>query len=315
MPIGSGLSSQVGIAQEVNYGAFVAPARFLEFLTEGITPDRPSLQTRGLGDQFVRTTRRRAYIKNYNGQIEVDFMASGMGILLKNMLGTIVTAGAAAPFTHTATPDGVGLQGSSLTVQVGKPQTNGVVVPFNYTGGKIHTWMLDQQMDQNLKLRLTFDFTNINDVASALAVASYPAANAPLAFLDAAISLDGVSANLRTVQITGTRAMAMDRRYLGNQKSQPIANGEHAVTGQLDKEFEDMTVYNKFISGAIAALTMTHTNGTSILTTTIPAIEYTGANPAIAGSDLVRQTIPFKALLTPGSPLITLAYQTADSAP
>jgi len=315
MPFGSGLSSQVGLAQEGAgaYGAFVAPTRFLEFLTEGIAPDRPSLTTRGLGDQFVRTTRRRAYIKTYGGQIEVDFMASGMGILLKNMLGTIVTAGT-GPYTHTATPDGVGLQGSSLTVQVGKPQNNGVVVPFNYTGGKIHTWMLDQQMDQNLKLRMTFDFTNINDVASALAVASYPAANAPLAFLDAAVTLDGVSSNLRTVQITGTRAMALDRRYLGNQKLQPIANGEHAVTGQLDKEFEDMTVYNKFISGAVASLVMTHTNGASILTTTIPAIEYTGANPAIAGSDIVRQTIPFKALLG-AQPLITFAYQTGDSLP
>lgn len=314
MPIGSGLSSQVGLAQEVSYAAFVAPSRFLEFLTEGIAPDRPALETRGLGDQFVRTTRRRAYIKSFGGQIEVDFMASGMGILLKNMLGTIVTAGT-GPYTHTATPDGVGLQGLSLTVQVGKPQTNGVVVPFNYTGGKIHAWTLNQQMDQNLKLTLTFDFSNINDVASALAVASYPAANAPLAFLDAAVTLDGVSSNLRTVQVTGTRAMAMDRRYLGNQNLQPIANGEFAVTGQLDKEFEDMTVYNKFISGAVAALVMTHTNGASILTTTIPAIEYTGANPAIAGSDIVRQTIPFKALLTPGSPLITMAYQTTDTLP
>lgn len=314
MPIGSGLSSQVGLAQETAYGLFAAPSRFLEFLTEGITPDRPSLETRGIGDQFVRTSRRRAYIKSFGGQIEVDFMSSGMGILLKNMLGSIVTTGA-GPYTHTATPDAVGLQGLSLTVQVGKPQTSGLVVPFNYTGGKIHTWTLDQKLDQNLKLRFTPDFSNVGDLASALATASYPAVNSPLAFLDAVVLLDGVSGNVSECMVTGTRAMAMDRRYLGNQKLEPIANGEHAITGQISKEFEDTAIYGKFISGAIASLTMTHTYGAIVLVTTIPAIEYTGANPAISGSDLVRQTIPFKALKNATQPIITLALTCTDATP
>ncbi len=314
MPLGSGLSSQVGIAQEGAYGVFTTPTRFLEFLTEGIAPDRPSLETRGIGDQFVRTSRRRAYIKSFGGQVEVDFMSSGMGILLKNMLGSIATTGT-GPYTHTATPDAVGLQGLSMTVQVGKPQTMGVVVPFNYLGGKVHAWQLDQKIDQNLKLRLTYDFTNIGDLTSALAVASYPAVNSPLAFLDAVVTLDGVSGNVSECMVGGARAMAMDRRYLGNQKLEPIANGEYAVTGQISKEFEDTAIYGKFISGAVAALTMTHTFGATVLTTTIPAIEYTGANPAISGSDIVRQTIPFKALKNATQPIITLALTCADATP
>lgn len=322
--LGTGLGATVGIAQESAYGIFTTPTRFLEFLTEGIVPDRPSLETRSLGDQFVRTGRRRAYIKTFGGQIEVDFMTQGMGILLLNALGAATTAqvGSTAEYTHTFVPDAVGLAGKSLTVQVGKPSVDGTVYPFNYLGGKLHAWSLNQALDQNLKLQMTFDFKNLSDISSALAAASYPADNTPLAFLDATVTIDGVGVCLKTVNIAGTRAMNMDRRCLGNNKREPLANGEFAITGQFDKEFEGTAEYVKFLSGAVAKLVMTHTYGQIATTgnpfklvTTIEALEYTGGNPTINGSEVLMQALPFKALLSAGHPLISFELHTSDVTP
>jgi len=306
MSTGTGLSAQIGIAREVNYGTFVTPATFLEFLSVGIAPDRPALETRGIGDQFVRASRRRAWLRKFAGPIELDFTQKGMELLLEMALGNVAVAGGVRTFT----PDTSGLAGKSLTVQVGKPISVApyTVVPFNYVGGKILEFTLNQQLDQNLKFTLTFDFKPTDDIASALAVASYPAQNAPLSFIDATVTIDGVGACVQQVSITSRRAMADDRRCLGNTKLEPLPNGEWLITGQLAKEFNETVTYEKFVNGTPASLTMTHAYGGATLVTTIPAIEYTGGNPEISGSDIVRQTLPFKALNNGTDPIITLAY-------
>jgi hypothetical protein len=308
MVVGSGLSLQVGIGREASYGAYQAPSVFLEILSEGIKAQREALETRGIGDQWVRTGRRRPWLRRFAGPIEMDFMSKGMELLLEMALGVV-----AGTTTLTFTPDTTGLAGKSLTVQVGKPEAAipTTVVPFNYLGGKITEFTLNQQLDQNLKFTPTFDFKPVDDIATALGTASYPASNAPLSFMDASVTLDTVAVCLQQVSITSKRAFADDRRCLGNTKLEPIPNGEWMITGQFQKEFTETAIYEKFISGALAALVMTHSYGGASLVTTIPALEYTGGDPEVNGSDLLRQTIPFKALYNGTNPIMTLAYTPA----
>lgn len=321
----TGLASQIGIAKETTWGTYVAPTTFLEFLSVGIKADVPKLLTRGIGNQFVKSGRARTYRKSIGGPLQLDFMNQGMGKLLLATLGTVVTAqvGATAEYTHTFTPDSVGLQGNSLTMQIGYPQTGSdTISAFSYTGGKITDFSFDSQVDQNLKFNTTWDFKNTEDLGQTLAVASYPANVTPLAFIDATLTVDGSSVSVRQAQVMGKRAMNLDRRFLGNAKKEALASGEFEITGQLDKEFEGTTEYTKFVNGTSASLTLTHAYGTIPTTAapyqlviTVPYLEYTGGEPIINGSDVVNQQLPWKAFDNGTDPIITVVFHTSDTAP
>jgi hypothetical protein len=321
----TGLASQVMIGEETTYGVYVAPTRALEFLSVGVKADVPKLITRGIGNQFVKSGRARTYRKSIGGPLSLDFMDQGMGLLLKHALGTVVTAqvGSTAEYTHTFTPDSVGLQGRSLTMQIGYPETGSDTIDaFSYTGGKIVDWTLTSQVDQNLKFDSTWDFKNTEDLAQTLATPSYPALLTPLAFIDATLTVDGSEVSVRQATVAGKRAMNLDRRFLGNAKKEPLANGEFEITGQLDKEFEGTAEYTKFVNGTSAALVLTHSYGTIptaaapfSLIITIPYLEYTGGDPAINGSDVVNQTLPWKAFDNGTDPIVSLEWHTSDLTP
>ena len=324
MPIGSGLSAQLGLALENVYGTGVTPTRFHEFNSADLKVEPGTLESRGSGQIVLRTGRSRRYARSAGGPIDLDFMNKGMGYLLKLMFGTSVVAqvGSTAEYTQTHTlPTSTGGAGVSATMQRGIPTVGGTVVPWTFTGCKMTQWELSNAVDGNLNLKATIDARPVSDHATSLAVASYPADLVPLAFLGAAVTLGGASADLRSISITHNRALATDRRFLGNSKKEPIANGEWQIGGTLDKEFEDTDLYDLFIAGTPAALVATWaygeigaTGNPYKLEITIPEIRYDGETPSVSGSDIVTQRVPFKALYNGTDPIITAVYHTDDTA-
>lgn len=321
MAIPSGLSSQIGVVGESVYGTFVTPTRFLEFLSESLTVDKQVLESRSIGSMFLKSGRARHYIKGGGGQIEIPFMNKGMGLLLKHALGgaAIAQVGATAQWLQTFTPAADGGAGDFLTVQKGLADTGGTVRPFNYVGSKVTVWELHQVIDANLLLRLTFDAKSVQ-TAGALATASYPADLTPLSFIDATLTIDDVAVCVREFTVTGTRAMNVDRRCLGNTKREPVANGEFTITGTILREFEGTEQYDAWIAGTPAALEVTYEYGDTGdgepfgLTITIPEVFYTGETPKANGSDITMQNLPFKALDNGTDPVITLLYSSTDVA-
>lgn len=323
MAVPSGLSNQIGIAEETVYGTYVAPTRFLEFISEGLTVEKRQLESRSTGSMFLKSGRVRHYIRGGGGQIELPFMNQGMGLLLKHALGAVATAhiGATAEYQHTFTPAADGGFGDFLTVQKGLADTGGTVRPFNYLGMKVTQWELQQAIDANLLFRLTFDGKTV-ETASALGVASYPAALTPLSFIDAVITIDTVETCIREFTLTGTRALDVARICLGNSKREPVANGEFVIGGTLGREFEGTAQYDDWIAGAEAALTATWQYGEVEpggapfgLTITIPSLFYTGETPQANGSEITLQNLPFKATDNGTDPVITLLYATTDLLP
>ena len=321
MAIPSGLSNQLGIAEEASYGTYQAPTRFFEFLSEGLQPDKRMLASRSAGDQFLRSGQHRHYIAGGGGPIELPFMNQGMGIWLKHMLGSIATAqvGATAEYTHTATPASDGGFGDYLTVQKGLAQTGGTVTPFNFLGSKITEWEFRQPLDDNLVLALTLDAKTV-ERTSALAAASYPASLVPLSFIDATLTIDGTETCVRELRVRGARAMNINRRCLGNSKREPIANGEFVIGGTLTREFEGTDQYDDWIAGTEAALVATWAYGEVEsggnpfkLVITLPAVVYTGEAPAANGSETVMQNLPSQAVYNGTDPIITIAYHTTDT--
>lgn len=320
MAIGSGISSQVGMAAETAYGTYVPPVKFMEFNSEGIVPEVNIRYTRGLGDRVQRSSRVRHLPRGAAGPIEVDVQNKGAGFLLSRCLGTVVSAqvGATTEYTHTITPDTAnGMTGMGTTVQVGRPSIDGVVRPFNYLGGKVTDWTLQCGINENLRLSTTFDFKG-REEASALAAASYPAGTTAFTDLDAAITVDGTALRIKSFSLTGANALDTGRWFQGNFKREPIANGELAITGELGAEFEDLAYYNRWLAGTTAALVVTYSYGIITgaapfkLVTTLPVVEFTGSAPTVGSSEVLQQSLPFKALSNGTDPLIRWVYHTTD---
>lgn len=325
MAIGSGLSAQLGTALESVYGTAVTPTLFIEYDTNTLKAEPGTLETLGSAQITLRSGRFRRYSKSAGGQVTLDFMQRSMGKILKQMFGTVsgpTQVGTTAEYTQTHTPDlTTGRAGISATWQAGMPQTDGTVKPFLYKGCKVTVWELKQDVDQNLKLSLTLDAVPIVDTTTALASASYAADLTPLAFIDATVTLGGSSVSLKSLTINHTAALATERRFLSNSKKEPLANGEWVFGGSLDKEFEDTDLYDAFIAGDTAALVATWAYGEIEaggnpfkLVVTIPEIRYDEGMPTLNGSDILTQTVPFKALNNGTDAIITADYNTDDTA-
>lgn len=325
MSIGSGIDAQIGIKAETVYGTPLTVDRFYEFESEGIEVDVGKVDAPLIGaGRFLRTDRVKTYIKGARGPIAWGAVRNkSFGLIFQHMLGqnTVAQVGGTAEYTHTCIPDALALQGKSLTVQVGRPDIGGTVRAFTFEGGKILDWELKCAIDEALKLTTNLDFENVL-TATALASATYPATQEMFIFTEGALTIGGVTTSVKAVTVKGNNALASERRFLGNTKKEPLANGIADVSGTLDCEFEDLTAYAAWVAGTQAQLVLTFTLATLIpttanpfkLTITLPAIEYTGETPKVGGPDVVMQGRPFRALYNGTNPVITALFNTSDTA-
>lgn len=325
MVIGSGLSAQMGMVAESTYGTFVAPTRFLEFVSEELKNNPGFVNTRSVGDQFQRSTRFRTFSKGAAGKIDFEVQNKGFGLLLQHALGSGSAAqvGGTTEYTHTLIPDvTTGGSGLMATVQIGRPDTGGTVRSFSYVGGKITEWTLKSELDKALMLSTVWDF-QAEDVGQTLATQTLPSGCTPLIFIDASMTIDAGAVSVKALEVTGRKALDVDRRFHGaiTTKAQPIANGEYEVTGTLTLEFTSLTEYNKFVAGTLSKLVATWSYGTITgaanpykLVLTIETLYYTGETPTVKDSGVLLLNLPFKAVYDGTNPLVKIVYSTSDTA-
>jgi hypothetical protein len=329
MATGTGIDSQLGVAEEVTYGTYVAPTLFYEFVSEKITLDLGKIYGKNVRSfRFQRSNRVRTYVKQAKGEVTFGVATTGFGLLFKHMFGAVSTTSPGAPKplekVHTFTPDPNGLKGKSLSWQVGRPEAlTGVVVPFSYPGGKINSWELSAKLDDILMLSLSNDFKT-EDTAQVLTAASYSASpGALLTFVDGSVTVGGSTYFVKGISVKGENNLAVDRRGLGNVKREPLASGELGITGSLDCEFEGLTNHTSLRNGTTAQLVLTFSYGEIDagqsnpfkIVVTIPLIEFTGDPPTVDGAGVVQFPLKFKGLYNGTNPLITLEYRTTDVTP
>lgn len=322
--IGTGLAAQLGVAEEVTYGTFVPPTRFYEFNSQSLVPavtvlERTAALGRGL---FAREDDPRTFINGGSGSLNVDVLTNGNGLLFEHMLGNndIVQVAATDEWVQTITPSTNGLRGKSLSIQAGVPTTDGPIQPFNFAGGKVSAWELACALDAILTLNLEFDFSQAFEMTTALGTPTYPAGAQPFIYIDGAVTIDGTSVIVNNATVNGANAMNTNRRGLGNQKREPLANARWEYGGTLSSEFENPDFLEAFIAGTKASLNLTFT-GPLIPTTPnnyrlnidIPVIRFTGEVPSVSGPDVVPQNLPFRAYKGV-DPIITIEYASDDIA-
>lgn len=319
-----GFLDQFGMATETDYGTVVTPSRFLEINTESLAAEKGLLSSIGSGrGRYARTDRRKHYIKGAAGPTEFDVMNKGFGLLFKHILGSAAVAqvGSTAEYTHTFTPDAVGLRGMFATLQKGKENTeDGTVEPFTYPGAKVTEWEFALDTDGVLKLTVTWA-AKTESTATALATASYASAADVWGFNEAVLLVGGTAVVVKSLTIHGSNALDLERRGINAvQRREPLSNGEWVIDGKLDGEFENMDAYDAYIAGDQSTLLLTFT-GDTIPTASnpfklifdIPAIEYQGSTPTGGGMELNRQDQSWVALKDASNPIITITQHTNET--
>jgi uncharacterized protein (DUF433 family) len=149
-------------------------------------------------------------------------------------------------------------------------------------------------------------------IGKALASASYPADLVPFWFTGGAVTIAGSAVDVASATISADLAKAVERRFLGRRGiKQAIDEGLWEVTGELEMEFESLTQWERFQDGTEFALVLSFTSGVDTATFTLN-IRYDGGTPMVEGTDIVPQTVAFKAVGDTDAEMITCVLVNAD---
>lgn len=340
MATGSGLDAQIGFGQEVTWGTAVTPTRFLEFNSESLKFDPTFLEPSALraGTKYKRAGRVVQSRTSVSGDFTVELNTLGMGMLVKNMLGSNVIAttlisGSAYKQIHTPGD----FRGKGLTVQVGRPEpASGTVQPFTYAGCKVSGWDFDMKDNDYATLKLTVDGKS-ETTATALATASFLSGGTAYNFSQASLKLGGTAATatgettitggvaastiITDFSLSGKVPMATDRFGLGNagQKAEQLENGIPTITGKLGAEFGKTEFYDVFRANTTFALQFDLTGpliaaGQNYLFSIIlPAVKLKGAAPVVSGPDIVQMSTDFEVYSDETNPVIQVKIVSTEA--
>ena len=330
MAIRSGLAAQLGLAESSTFGTYQTPTRFLEFNEESLEYQIERVESPGLraGNRVLRTDRYAPGQKRVEGSLTLEPATKGFGLVLKHALGaTSITtpSGATNARLHAHTLGDI--YGTSLTVQVGRPDVSGTVQPFSYLGCRVDTLSLSSSVDELLVAEVGLvgqDETR----SQSLATATYPTTGSAAAYeqfywTQGVISIAGSAVGVVTdFEIELNNNLKSDRYFLGGATmSEPILAGMTEITGTVTVEFLNLTAYERFVNNTQVALTAKWTAATAIESSTFPYIEvnipkvrFDGpANPQVGGPDVITHELPFKALFDGTNGPITVDYMTSDT--
>ena len=324
MAIGSGIGSQLGIAAETTFNNAVTVTRFYEFTSENLNYNKKVAVGMGLraGGQLPRSQRRVVTTSDVTGDIALDLPTRGLGLILSQAMGTSPspTTVSTGVYSYTFTLGDV--YGKSFTTQVGVPQYGGTVTPKTIGGAKVSSFELAVANAGIATGKFNIDAASITTGVS-LATASYSATTNLFNFSQGAITLDGTAiANIRDFQVTVDNTLKGDRYNLGSSglKSEQLINGFRKISGKLNAEFTDTTLFNKVLTDASAAIVLTFTGATiastykETLTITISAAKFNADTPKVTSPGVIDLAMDFEGYDNGTDAPLTIVYQTADSA-
>lgn len=323
----SGIGAQLGLAKETTYGTGVTVTRFLPFTREQLQVDYEWVRTAGLragrlvqmDELHVQTT------KSVSGSIECDFLTKGMGLLLDQLHGATVTPtqiGSTAAYQQIHPIGTVEPDLKSLTIQVGRPRTDGTVQPFTYLGCKVT--QAEFECERGGVLRSSWQIDGRDETtATALATATYPSGAIPFVFTGGSVKFDGSApaALVRSAQLRIEIPYESDRYSLAATplKALPVVNGQIQISAELELEFADLAHQTAFTSATRRQLDLQF-DGPAIgggnnfrLLFTAPKCVTVGQGPTVDGPEVVTQTVQLE-IVDPGSSApLTITYISTDT--
>lgn len=319
--------TQIGLSKETTFGTRVAPAKFYEFLSEGLTLEQRFhlSQQLGSGAMAPRGSRRKKTTRSGGGPVALEVPNKGYGSILDLMHDNVVTPAQQGATTAYLQTHNIGLTAptKSATIQVNRPDANNTDRPFDYLGCMLTevTWSIDT--DGALVATHTWDARD-ESTAEALAVRSLPTALESFVFTEGTFSIaGGAVADVTDVSITVPFARNADFYPLGTTglKSKPVQNAITVATGSATARFTDLTHYNRYKNNTQPALELKFETA-SLAGTAIPfkfeldcaQVGFTGETPTVDGPDLITHGIPFEVLYDGSTAPIVVQYMSTDTA-
>lgn len=342
MAIGSGLSGSLGWSAESTYGTYVAPTKWAEFNSEGFKLNKKTIANEGLrgGARVGRVGRRVLTTKDASGDIDLDVSSRGFGLLLSHLLGTTTPAATQIAATsvyrqiHTI---GTGHETRSMTMQVGKPQSDGTVKPFTYLGCKFTEFELSCAIDQYLNLKASVDARNEITSQTLVAPTYVVTTEEMFHFGQVDVEIGGTvstATGLATVSggadVTGCTGFSLrhavplktDRYFAGasSLKAMPIENGMREITGSLTAEFASQAqLYDAMAAETTVAIRIRFT-GTTVVGTGVgafeillPACKLDSGSPNVDGPDVLSNEVAFTAYDDGTNAPLQILYESADA--
>lgn len=325
MAIGSGLAGQIGMKKETTWNTRAVADTFFEFDSEGGVRNQNFLESRMIrsGRMFQSAPRAIPTTRDAGvtiaGQVPIKTFGQIVDLLHGNTV-TPVQSGATTAYVQTHNI-GATDPTKSATWQVGKPDVDGTVRCFEYTGSMLNAFTLSCAVDGWLEFTAGFDSAD-EDTSQTLATASYSTLLEGFHFQQCAVSVNGVVQNDTTGALA--KAMSLDLSMpRANQrfglrstatKLKPILNDYTPGSGSLTMEFSDMVQYGLFTAGTKVPISFTFTSatmaGTAIpysLSITMASCQFRGTTPQVSGPDILTIESPFNILDDGTNPPVVIA--------
>jgi hypothetical protein len=320
----SGLFSQLGAAAETTWATRVAADHFIEFRSESMVRNQRFFQSMQLGASttFPRGSRFVPVTQDATGDFAFEVPNKGYGVYLNALHSASVSPvqqGATIAYKQTH-PIGLTTPSRSLTLQAGRPSTDGTVRPFEYPGSMVTAINWSWAVDDALINTISFTAQK-EDTSQTLATRSLPSALSSFVFTQGAMTVNG---SLVAYVQDGNISLSFPRNeFYGldatGLKQKPIQNAMVTGTGAATFRFVDMTQYNLFVNNTKPALILDFV-GAQIaspynfeMKITLNMVGFTGATPTVAGPDVLQFSAPFNILYDGTNAPVIVDYTSTDT--
>ena len=295
----AGMTAQIGYVAETTYGTSpsLSGARFLPLISEDLALENDRIESEGIvtGSYVLESEQWAPGIDMVGGEIQHELYQQGCGVLFNNMFGSATSSATGGIATHTFTPGD--LTGQGLTIQVGRPMSNGTVVPYTYAGCKVAEFEISLAAGEFAQLGLTILGQTETDGIALQAATFLTGAKRPFIFSSGSITISGSSVCVREATIAGNNNLADDRQCVGQTYiDEPLQVDLATYDGTLTIEFSSTAQYSRFKQGLEFPVVLNLTGASSARCTITMNARYDGKTPGVEGRELLVVEYPFKAI-------------------
>jgi hypothetical protein len=321
MSLKSGLAAQLGFSKEVTFNTYATPTRFIDFVSESIGASYERVESKAIraNARFMKSDDWNTGVTKIAGDVEFELWNKSFGSLFEGMFGGVSTSGPSGGlYTHTFTAGDL----PSFTFQVGRPQVDGTVTPFTYTGCMVQAWEIGASVGDPVMVKASL-VGAAETRGQSLATASYASGLELMTFAGGSVTVNHATpttVKVHKISVKGDNGLNADRFFLGQTTtSQPLEASQRSVTGDFETDYgANSGVYDLFVNGTEANLVLTFAgtaNPTHLLRLTTH-IRVDGDTPSIGGTDIVALPVKFKAIATGAdSTAVSVEYVTPDATP
>lgn len=312
--------SYIGVGEETSYGTPVAPGRYLELVSESLSGVYERIESAAFraGQTVLHSGRFEPNPKGASGNITLEGIDMTMGLLFEHALGTVASGEPDEDGLTTHTISVGDLAGKSLTVQVGRVDNTGTMRVFDYEGGKIVSWEMNNAVDGVLNINLEMDFSreNINGTPS---TPSYPANSQLFTFVGGSVDIAGTSFGVSDITLSGNNALKVDR-WFTTGKREPLTEGLREFNFEVQGEFEGMAHIQRIASataaGATASLECAWASPQGgLLKVSIPLARFDAGPVNFDGAQIITHALSGRALWDGSTSPVVVEYKTKDATP